>query len=88
MTARKSVVEKFLADHTVDASLSYVMVHKNGYWGKGATVSDALCAYNSIVPPEQIDKDMMVWLCTPGARINEHGTVCWPKGELEPIRIQ
>lgn len=88
MTARKSVVEKFRADNSVDPSLTFIMIHKNGYWGKGATEAEALQAYNSIVTPPKIEKDMMVWLCTPGARINENGGVSRPQGDLEPVRIQ
>ncbi len=88
MTARKSVVEKYRAENTVDPLLTFVMIHKNGYWGKGATEAEALKAYNSNVTPPKIEKDMMVWICTPDTRINEHGGVVRPKNDHEPIRIQ
>lgn len=88
MAARKSVVEKYRAANVVDPTLTHIMIHKNGYWGKGETEAEALKAYNSIVTPPKIESDMMVWLCTPGARINEHGGVARPKDDHEPIRIQ
>lgn len=73
---------------TLDVSLThFIFVCDSGYWGKGATLDEAIEASNNWRGGPTHSKNVQIWKCTPESRINEDGKLVCKIGQHSPVRI-
>lgn len=89
--ARKLKMGKFelrVDPATVDPSLThFIFACDSGYWGKGATLDEAIAASNEKRCGPTRSKNVQIYMCTPESRINEEGSLTCKMGQKSPVRI-
>jgi hypothetical protein len=73
---------------TVDPTLThFIFVCDCGYWGKGATLSEAIAASDKERGYTTRSSNVQIWMCTPESRINEEGSLVCKMGQKPAVRI-
>lgn len=70
----------------LDPALTHRIVCDAGQWAKGATEAEAREAFKKMHSSRRIPK-ALVYAVTPGAYINENGSIVRPKGDPAPVLL-